>query len=740
MAKRFPVYTQMDSADCGPTCLKMIAKYYGRKFELTKLRDYCYAGRNGVSFLGINDAAEKIGFRCRGVKSNFDRFIKNAIFPCIVHWREEHFVVVTKANVKKGKDNKWVGKISVADPGFGMITYTVEEFLDGWINDRVNGEEKGSFLIMVPTLEFYHPKEEDEDKREFKLSHFFSYIKPFRKMFLQVILGMLISLGFSFVLPFLTQSVVDVGIMNNNINFIYLIFAAQLTIAFSQLIMSYLQGWILLHTTSRISISLISDFVTKMLGLPISFFESKKTGDIIQRIGDHSRIQSFFTGTSIGTAMSFLSFFVFAIILGYYNKYMLFIFIIGHTLYVIWVMLFLKIRRELDYKHFDKASKTQSSIIEIITGAEDIKLNGCEQKMRNKWESIQAELFHLGIKGLKISQIQGGGAFFFSNITNISLSIFSAYLVINGEITLGMMMSLAYIIGQLKGPVGAFIGFVHSYQDAKISLERLGEVHLTDSEDSLCDDKYNDLPLGNKDISLQNVTFSYTGINTPPVLKNISFTIPHNKTTAIVGESGSGKTTLIKLLLNYFQPQDGDIKVGGVKLSDISTKHWRKNCASVMQNNYIFSASIAENIALSGDVIDRNKLYKAALTANIHGFIEMLPSGYNTKIGPEGDGLSQGQKQRIHIARAIYKSPDFIFFDEATNSLDANNERAIIENLRDFFDGRTAVIVAHRLSTVRHADQIIVLSNGEVAEIGTHKSLIDKHGIYYSLVKNQLEL
>ena len=741
MKKRFPIYKQLDSADCGPTCLRMIAKYYGRKFEITKLRDYCYAGKNGASLLGINDAAEKIGFRCRGVKSNFDRFVNNAIFPCIVHWREDHFIVVTQVKVKTTTDNKWIGKIYVADPGFGIITYSVDEFLDGWINDLVSEEEKGSFLMIVPTLEFYHPKSDtDNIQKEFELSHFFSYIKPFKKMFLQVIFGMLISLGFSFVLPFLTQSIVDVGIMNNNMNFIYLILAAQLIIALSELIISYLQGWILLHTTSRVSISMISDFVTKILGLPMSFFDSKKTGDIIQRIGDHSRIQTFFTGTSIGTAMSFLSFFVFAIILGFYNLYMLLIFVIGHALYVTWVMLFLKIRRELDYKYFDKASKTQSNIIEIITGAEDIKLNGCEQKMRNKWESIQAELFHIGIKGLRINQIQGGGAFFFSNITNITLSIFSAYLVINGEITLGMMMSLSYIIGQLKGPVGAFIGFVHAYQDAKISMERLGEVHLADSEESQLDNKVNYLTFKDKDININNLTFSYTGINTPAVLKNITFTIHHNKTTAIVGESGSGKTTLIKLLLNYFPPQSGDIKIGDVKLSNISTPYWRKNCASVMQNNTIFSASIAENIALSSDIIDRDRLYQASLTANIHDFIEQLPSGYNTKIGPEGDGLSQGQKQRIHIARAIYKNPNFIFFDEATNALDANNEKVIIENLKTFFGGKTAVVVAHRLSTVKYADQIIVLSNGEVAEIGTHGSLIEKQGIYYRLVKNQLEI
>lgn len=611
--------------------------------------------------------------------------------------------------------------------------------LGGWINDRVNGKDKGTFLLLVPTLEFYHPDDDQTGEKRYKLSNFFSYVKPFKKMFVQVILGMLISMAFSFVLPFLTQSVVDVGIVNSNMNFIYLVLAAQVIIALSELVVSYLQGWILLHTTSRISIALISDFATKILRLPISFFESRKTGDIIQRIGDNGRIQSFITGSVISTAMSFLSFFVFAIILGYYNLYMLLIFVVGHALYVTWILLFLKVRRELDFKHFDKASKTQSSIIEIITGAEDIKLNGSEQKMRNKWESIQAELFKIGTRGLTISQIQGAGAFFFSNITNITLSILSAYLVINGEITLGMMMSLSYIIGQLKGPVGAFMGFVHSYQDAKISLERLGEVHLQKDEES-SNDLQRVLPCYSRDITLEDVSFSYSGVNSPAVLSDVSLVIPQNKITAIVGESGSGKTTLIKLLLCYFEPLSGSIRIGNTKLCNVDKNYWRRNCSVVMQNGYIFSASIAENIAFSDELIDKDKLLHASTTANIHQYIEQLPSGYNTKIGPEGSGLSQGQKQRLLIARAIYKNSDFIFFDEATNSLDANNEKAIIENLRTFFVGKTVVIVAHRLSTVKNADQIVVLDQGRIAEIGTHKDLIAVQGIYYRLVKNQLEL
>lgn len=740
MRKKFPSYLQLDSMDCGPSCLRMIGKFYGRKLELQKLREYCYANNNGVSLLGISDAAEKIGFRTNAVKSSFDRLVEKGIFPCIAHWREDHFVVVYKLKVKKGKDGCWQGKVYVADPAFGLVTYTVPEFLSGWENDRIHGQNKGVFLLLVPTLAFFEPREECDEEHKFKLRHFFNYVRPYKRLFVQVILGMLLGLVFTFIFPFLSQSLVDFGVMNNNLNFVYLVLGAQLILSISELSVGFIQNWILLHVTSRISIALISDFLTKMLKLPISFFDSKKTGDIMQRIGDHSRIQNFFTGTTISVFFSFLNFFVFAIVLGCYNLNMLIIFIIGHALYVAWVLLFLRVRRELDFKHFDKASRNQSSIIEIITGAQEIKLCGCEVKMRNKWENIQSELFLIGIRGMKISQIQSAGAFFFSNITNITLSIFSAYLVITGNITLGMMMSLSYIIGQLKGPIGAFIGFVHSYQDAKISLERLGEIHFQVDEDQANENRISEMKMSDRNIYLNNLSFSYMGDKVPPVLNNLSLIIPYNKTTAIVGESGSGKTTLVKLLLGYYEPTKGEILIGNTNFKHINTNSWRHQCAVVMQEGFIFSASIAENIAVSDQHIDREKLYYAANLANIHDFISQLPSGYNTKIGQEGVGVSQGQRQRILIARAVYKDPAFLFFDEATNALDANNERVIIENLKEFYKNRTSVIVAHRLSTVRFADQIVVLDRGIIAEVGTHEFLIEKRGAYYNLVKNQLEL
>lgn len=737
MSKKFPTYKQLDSADCGPTCLRMIAKYYGQNVGLQNLRDFCGLNRNGVSMLGLCDAAEHIGFRSMGVKTSFDRLAKDVIFPCIIHWRNDHFVVVYKIKAKKHKDG-FKGKVYVADPAFGLVTFSVDEFIDGWTADTVDGKDKGYVLQMVPTLLFFHPEYKENEK--IKLTTFLQYFTPYKKYFFQVILGMVVGLGFSFVMPFLTQSVVDVGILNNNLNFIYMVMAAQLVIAFSELFIGFIRSWIMLHVMSRIGIALISDFITKMLRLSISFFDSKKTGDLMQRIGDHSRIQSFFTGTAIGTAFSFVTFFVFAIVLWFYNQKMLFIFLAGHVLYVTWVLLFLKIRRELDYKHFEQASRNQSSIVEILTGAQEIKLCGCESKMRNKWEAIQANLLKIKMKGLTIGQIQSGGSFFLSNITNIIISVYSAQLVIGGEITLGMMMALTYIIGQLKGPIGSFIGFVHSFQDAKISLERLGEVHFRQDEIQENESKYKYFLSEEKDIHLNDVTYSYFSRNSIPVLRNVTFTIPQHKITAIVGESGSGKTTLLKLLLGYYEPSGGTIHVGNIKLDNFDRTFWRSRCGTVMQDGFIFTMSIAENIAISSEFIDRKRLFDAAVLANIHGFIEQLPAGYNTIIGPEGGGLSQGQKQRIQIARAVYKNPEFIFFDEATNSLDAINERIIVENLHQFYVGKTAVIVAHRLSTVRNADQIVVLDKGAVVEIGTHDSLIAKKGCYYQLLKNQIDV
>lgn len=737
---KYPFYLQLDSMDCGPSCLRMVAAYYGRKFELTRLREMCSANRNGVSMLGISDAAEHIGFRTIGIKTTFEKLNKHIILPCIIHWRQDHFAVVYKIKVRK-INNNYKGYVLIADPAFGLVKYRVEEFLDGWISDHEKGEDKGMVLMLTPTMDFYQGKNIELEEKKYKLSHFFSYIRPHTKLLMQLMLGMVIGLIIQLIFPFLTQSMVDIGILNNNLNFIILILVAQLILSLSQLTVGFIQSWILLHVTTRINIALIADFISKMLRLPISFFESKKTGDIMQRIDDHARIQNFFTATSINTLFSFFNFFVFAIVLGIYNLYMLLFFTIGHAVYIGWVFLFLKVRRELDFKRFDKAARTQSNVVQIISGAEEIKLNGCEQKVRWHWETIQAELFQVSIKGLSVSQIQGAGAFFITNIVNISLSVYAAYLVINGNITLGMMMALTYILGQLRGPIQEFINFIHSYQDAKISLERLGEIHFKKDEDQLNENRLKDLPEGDKSITIKDLNFSYAGPSAPPVLKELNLHIEQNKITAIVGESGSGKTTLIKLLLGYYDLQEGSIHIGQTDLKEINTYVWRSHCAAVMQDGFIFSDTIAENIAICDEHIDDQRLFHAAQMANIREFVEeQCAAGYNTKIGQEGSGISQGQKQRILIARAVYRNPSYLFFDEATNSLDANNEKAIMENMLTFFQGRTVVVVAHRLSTVKNANKIVVLDKGKIVEEGNHATLIAQKGYYYNLVKNQLEL
>lgn len=734
--KNFSVVVQHDMMDCGPSCLSMIIKYYNRTYPLQYLRELTYANRNGVSMLGISDAAEVVGLKSLGICTTFERLAEKVILPCIIHWRQDHFVVVYKIKVKKTTFG-YKGKIYVADPAFGNVTYSVKEFLDAWISTSVNGEDKGMLLMLSPTPDFYEKKIKEEEKKS--VIWFLQYLRQYKMLLFQLGLGILFGLVLQLIFPFLNQSMVDVGILNNDFKFIVVILIFQLVLSVSQMLVGFVQGWISIHMNTRINVSLISDYLAKLLKLPMNFFDSKNTGDIIQRIGDHDRIQNFLTGSSFSIFFSFFNFFIFAFILGWYNIKLLVIFIIGYSFYVIWVVSFLRVRKKLDHKRFDKASRNQSNIIQLVSGIEEIKLNNCEKRMRWDWETIQAELFDVNIKGISLEQVQGSGSFLINQAVNITLSIISAKAVIEGNMTLGMMLSVSYIIGQLAGPVQNFIGFIHSYQDAKISIERLGEVHFMKDEDQNEESNIHELLANDKSIMLEKVTFRYQGSSMPPVLDNISIHIPQNKVTAIVGASGSGKTTLMKLLIGNYRPESGTIKIGDINLNTINPHYWRSLCGSVMQDGFIFSKTIAENITISDERIDKKKLYYAAKVANIYNFLENRPSGFNTKIGQEGSGLSQGQKQRVLIARAIYKDPEYLFFDEATNALDANNEKIIMKNLEEFYKGRTVVIIAHRLSTVRNADQIIVLNEGKIVERGTHSELLKNKGYYFELIHNQLE-
>ena len=746
MFKTFPFYKQLDAMDCGATCLRMIAKYYGKNYSLDTLRQKSYISREGASMLGLSEAAESIGFRSLGIRATL-KTLSEAPLPCIVHWKQKHFVVVydihlTKQNKKILESGNNInseslkGYIKVADPANGRIKYSIKEFLSGWLSNKKDNKDEGIALLLEPRPDFYSQKDEKVSKTKF--SFILKYLLPYKALILQLFLGMLLGTLLQLIFPFLTQSIVDYGISNNNLNFVVLILIAQLTLYISQTAVEFIRSWILLHISTRINISIISDFLIKLMKLPIGFFDTKMIGDIMQRIGDHSRIQNFLTASTLNTLFSMVNLIVFTCVLAFYSFKLLFIFLVASGLYVLWIVVFLRKRKELDYKRFALASNEQSNIYQLITGMQEIKLNNSEKQKRWEWENIQASLFNVSIKGLALSQYQSTGAFFINETKNILISFFSAQAVINGDMTLGMMMAVSYIMGHLNSPINQMIGFIQSAQDAKISMERLGEIHNRDDEENPSDNKINTVP-EDKTINIKNLFFRYNKLS-EDVLKDINLTIPQGKITAIVGMSGSGKTTLVKLLLGFYPVSQGEINIATSPLSSISNRTWRARCGAVMQEGFIFSDTIANNIAVGEDEVDKEKLLNSVKVANIQDMIENLPLGFNTKIGQEGKGISQGQRQRILIARAVYKNPDYFFFDEATNSLDANNERIIMQNLKQVFKGKTVVIVAHRLSTVKDADNIIVLNNGRLTEQGTHDKLTKQKGEYYNLVKNQLEL
>lgn len=735
---KYPIHRQLDGHDCGPTCLLMIADFYGRRFSKEYLRGLCSIGKGGVSLLGISNAAERIGMRTMAVKVTYNRLHQEMMLPCIVHWRGDHFVVVYKITSRK----VWVG-----DPERGMMVYSRSQFLEGWLPDGTgthanSNEGKGIVLMLEATPEFYEAPLEPgaaPTKPDRGLWFFARYLSPHKRLLIQLMLGMLVGLVLELMFPFITQAVVDFGIGNMDMSLIYVFLAAQLMLSASQTATRMIRSWIFLHVGSRIGISLIANFLQKMLRLPLSFFETRTAGDIMQRIEDHNRVRRFLTSTSLGAIFSVLSFFAFAAILAMYQWTILAVFLGFTVVSVFWLVAFLKRRRTYDQQQFELNSKEQDRLVQLVNGAQEIKVQGLEKQKRWEWEELAARLFKLEVKWLTLNQVQGTGTFFISKLRDVLVSFLAAKAVIDGDMTLGMMLSTQYMVGQLSGPINELMEFIHEAQNARISLERMQQIYHEKDEENPSQVKLQHFP-PNQSLSLNHVSFQYPGPKPVKVIDDLSLIIPEGKVTAIVGASGSGKTTLLKLLLGLHRPQEGGIHVGNMPLEAFDNHQWRSRFGVVMQDGFIFSDTLARNIACCMGLIDQQRLQAAIEIANLQDFARSLPEGLDTRLGVDGRSLSGGQTQRVLIARAIYKDPDYVLFDEATSALDANNEHKILWNLSRFIQGRTVVVIAHRLSTVKNADQIVVMDGGRIAETGTHLQLITNRGRYYELVKNQLQL
>jgi ATP-binding cassette subfamily B protein len=726
--KKFAVIRQLDSQDCGPGCIRMIAGYYGKDLSQEFLRDKCSLFREGISLAGLGTLAEETGFRSLYVKVSFEKMAEKAPLPAIAHWDQDHFIVVYK--IKKNR-------VYVADPGLGHITYTKEEFLSGWASGIKNGKEEGVLLLLEPTPEL-SGQEEAQKLNKASFSFLTKYLFRYKRYVIQLCLALFFGSVFQLIFPFLTQFIVDFGVANGDVKFIYIVLAAQLVLFASSICVEFIRAWILIHISSRINVYIISDFLIKLMNLPIRFFDSKLTGDLTQRIQDHKRIEQFLTETLLQSIFSVFSIIVFSIILTTYNLTVFLIFLVGTVLEIGWIFFFLRKMRHLDNKSFALLAADQNKIFELITGMQEIKLNNIERQKRWEWERIQAALFKVNLSKLKVNQFENGGSRFLGYLQVVLIIFVAAMAVVHNQMTLGAMMAITFVIGQLNAPISQLINLTLQAQMAKISLERLSEIHSKPNEEEPEKNKVCSLA-GGKDIKIKNISFAYAGNEASPVLNKVNLFIPRGTLTAIVGVSGSGKTTLLKLLLKFYNPQTGCIKIGSQDIENIHSSFWREKCGTVMQDSFIFSDTIANNIALK-DPVDEEKLLHAVNIANIRSFIESLPLQYNTRIGQDGTGLSQGQRQRILIARAVYKDPEYLFFDEATNALDAENELVIMRNLENFFKGRTVIIVAHRLSTVKNADQIIVIDKGRIVECDKHERLIVNRNKYFELIRNQLEL
>lgn len=736
MRRRFPHYSQLDAMDCGPTALRMICAHYGREFSQARLRELCQIGKGGVNLLGISEAAERIGLHSLAVRLTFQRLATEAPLPCIAHWQGDHFVVVYEVTRQK---------VRVADPAAGLIDYTHEEFLRASAppGTLANDQATGIYLLLEVTPAFYEqaPTEDTQGEAQSRgLGFFFGYLRPHQRLLFQVLLGLGVGLAIELVLPFLAQAVVDYGIGNLDLQFIYLILGAQLVLLLSQTAAGMIRSWLLLHIGSRVSVAMIADFLAKLFRLPLPFFDTRTTGDLMQRIGDHQRVKRFLMSSSLDIVFSLLTFVIFAAVLALYSWQILATFLFFSAASAGWIVFFLPRRRQLDYKHFSLEARERDTLLEILQAMPEIKINGLERDQRWKWERLAVRTYKLEAQSLALRQAQNFGVTLASNLRNIVITFLAARAVIAGEMTLGMMLATQYIAGQLSSPIARLIDFIQSGQDARLSLQRMEEIYTHRDEEDPTVRKLPIPPDASRDLHLAEVGFRYPGAGQADVLHGIDLTIPAGKVTAIVGASGSGKTTLLKLLIGLYRPTSGEIFVGHTPLSAVDGHAWRARCGVVMQDGHLFSGTIARNIAPGAEAIDPLCLSLAIYLSNLSDYLRGLPNGAQTLIGAQGQGLSGGQKQRILLARAIYRMPDFVFLDEATSALDTENEATILSNLREFAEGRTVVVIAHRLSTVRDADQIVVLERGRIVEIGSHDDLVTQSGLYYRLVREQLQL
>lgn len=724
----FPHEFQMDAKDCGPACLKIIAKYYGKYYSLQYLRDLCGLTKIGVSLLDISYVAQSIGFRTICVKATIQDLKDKISFPCIIHWNNSHFIVIYKMAK---------GRVYVSDPAKGLLTYSTEEFYKKWYKE---GEANGVLMALEPMANFDEIKPLEKQQRFKTFESVLGYFYPYKSAFGILLIIMLIATFLQAILPFISKAVIDIGIQTRDVNFIHLILIGNIILLLSITLSNVLRDWVLLHVTTRVNISLISDYLVKLMKLPITFFENKLVGDILQRANDHERIRAFVMNNSLSMIFAMITLLIFSVILLIYNKVIFFIFAIGSIIYVCWVLIFLKIRKKLDWEFFGLYSQNQSYWVETVENIQEIKINNYEDLKRWKWEAIQARLYKVNLRVLKVNNAQSLGAQFISNIQNMAITFFCAVAVIQGEITFGVMISTQFIIGMLNGPVIQFVSFVQSAQYAKISFLRINEIHQLKNEQEIVSSCSNSINLPQKKtLLINNLSFQYSP-RAPLVLKGISLIIPEGKVTAIVGDSGCGKSTLLKLLLRLYVPTYGEICIGNMNVNNVDLRQWRAKCGCVMQDGKLFNDTIQNNIVLDDENVNYEALQQAAEVANIAREIERMPQGYQTMIGEMGRGLSGGQRQRILIARALYKNPDYLFLDEATNALDSINEKKIVQALNQVFKNRTVIVIAHRLSTIRMADQIIVLKNGGVAEVGNHQLLMNNKKYYYELIQSQYAL